>query len=404
MYPELQPRIADLSLYVHVPFCTHKCGYCDFYSVAGMPGPRRRRVAAESIRQVEWFLSLIRPREVVSVYIGGGTPSTLGTADLAELIRNVLEAAGGAPAEVTVEVNPETTSAKLLQSVWRAGATRLSMGVQSFNATTLGAMDRACTPEDTRRGVYTAKEHWRGALNLDLMVGVPFQRTEDALRDVSEAVRLAPDHVSLYSLTIEEGTPLAARVAAGGVSLPDDEETTDMWLAARDALVAEGYRQYEVSNYARPGKESLHNLRYWNLDPYVGAGPAAVSTIPARDAGVLRAHGARSIEAFLRGESAGWGCEWERVGPYEFALEHLMMGLRLQVGMDRRRFAAVFGTDPAVAIRETITRWKERVLVSPQRIALRSRELLDSFLADAAAELRHVKLDERTNWPYPSRS
>jgi oxygen-independent coproporphyrinogen-3 oxidase len=403
---EFLQHIPNLSVYVHVPFCTRKCEYCDFYSVAetGIATRRHRRVVDACVYQLEWFLSRIRPREVVSVYIGGGTPSVLGPAALAGLVRRVLDAAGGCPTEVTVEVNPETTSAELVDSAWRAGVTRLSMGVQSFNAGTLEAMGRACSPEDTRRGARIATERWPGALNVDLMVGVPCQRVEDSLRDVSEVLRLAPDHVSLYTLTIEEGTPLAHQIASGSVPRPDDEAVTDMWLAARDALVHAGYRQYEISNYARPGEESLHNMRYWNLDPYVGIGPAAVSTVPGHGGGVLRAHGPRSIDAFLQGRPAGWGCEWERVGPREFALEHFMMGLRLEAGLERRRFAAVFGIDPAVAIRETISRWKDRVLVSPERIVLRSRELLDSFLADAAAELRQVKLDERTNWPYSSRS
>lgn len=403
MCPELQPDIPDLSVYVHVPFCTHKCGYCDFFSVAGIGAAGRRRVTAECIRQIEWLLSRIRPRRVASVYIGGGTPSVLGATELAGLIHRVLEAAAGDPTEVTVEVNPETTSAKLLQSVWAAGATRLSMGIQSFNAATLEAMGRRCSPEDTRRGVRLAKEYWPGGLNLDVMVGVPLQTRQESLLDVAEVVRPAPDHVSLYTLTIEEGTPLAAQIAAARVPRPDEEAVADMWLAARDALVAEGYRQYEISNYALPGRESLHNLRYWNLDPYVGAGPAAVSTIPARDGGVVRIHGPRSIEAFLAGEPSGWGCEFERVGPQELALEHLMMGLRLEGGMDRRRFSCVFGVDPAEAIGATISRWGERVVVSPTHIALRSRELLDSFLADAAADLGHVNLGERTIWPYPSR-
>jgi oxygen-independent coproporphyrinogen-3 oxidase len=337
------------------------------------------------------------------VYIGGGTPSVLGPAALEQLIRRVLEAAKEPPAEVTVEVNPETTTPALLRRAWQAGATRLSVGVQSFNHTTLEMLGRGCSVTETLRGVRVAKQHWPGALNLDLMVGVPFQLPEHSLHDVAEVLRVAPDHVSLYTLTIEEGTPLAAQIGAGIVPRPDEDRVTDMWLAARDELTAGGYRQYEVSNYALPGKESIHNLRYWNLDPYIGVGPAAVSTLPHRDGGVVRGHGPPSIEAFLRGEPAGWECHWERVSPDELALEHLMMGLRLEAGMDRLRFVRVFGQDAAALIPDTIRHWAENVSVSAKRIALRSRELLDSFLSDAAAELGHVNLDERVNWPYSSR-
>jgi oxygen-independent coproporphyrinogen-3 oxidase len=350
-----------LSLYLHVPFCTDKCLYCDFFSV-----PHRtvtpavtEAMVGETVRLARRLVESAGPSaRVQTIFVGGGTPSCLPPAQLDALLGAF---AGTGCAEWTVESNPETLSESFLDSCRRAGVTRLSVGIQSLDSRHLATLRRHATREQALAAIELVKKHWAGELNLDFITGIPGQSVADVREDLSVIEDGWPDHVSLYQLTVEPGTPLEKLAVAGRMVLNRPELDEELWLSGREELIRKGCLQYEVSNFARPGRECRHNVHYWRLDPYVGAGPGAVSTLPpswaaraakrpelaARAQSVVRFAVPRDIRGFLRGEGSFWGIETEIISPADFLLECVMMGLRLSGGIPdsvfRRRFGRGFG-------------------------------------------------------------
>ncbi len=310
------------------------------------------RVVARTIAQLDRFLENAPETRFPTVYVGGGTPSVLPPRLLEALLTRISRLR---PVEWTVEANPESLDREFLASCHRAGVTRLSMGLQSMDDRLLAVLGRPGTVADNRRALETVGERWNGETSLDLIAGIPGQSAANLLADVGTVVDSGVGHASLYSLTIEPDTPLAGLVASGGVVLNRPDHDDDLWLAGRAAFETAGVRQYEVSNFARPGKECRHNLRYWHLEPYLGIGPGAVSTLPRElaaalvgeltDAAVVRLANPRDIESFLdgRGGAPAWGIEVEPISAREFVLETLMMGLRLVDGISRASFQHRFG-------------------------------------------------------------
>jgi oxygen-independent coproporphyrinogen-3 oxidase len=238
------------------------------------------------------------------------------------------------------------------------GVTRLSVGIQSFDDQVLATLGRPGRSRESDAALELLGRRWRGELSLDLLTGTPGQEWGSLQGDLDRAVGIAPHHVSLYSLSFDDPEhPLARRLD------PDDQDR--LWLRAYRRLEQRGYRNYEISNFARPGFECRHNLRYWYLEPYLGIGPGAASTLPGGDGGVLRLTHPRSLSGYLRGEPAAWGLETERVSPRELLLESLMMGLRLRDGVDSRRFAERFGADLVVLLPQTWRRLRSRRLLLP---------------------------------------
>jgi len=346
-----------LSLYVHVPFCTDKCLYCDFFSVP------RRTVALSTIERMVNETTRLARRLVESadtavpvqtIFVGGGTPSCLPPAQLETLLGSF----GAMRAEEwTVESNPETLDEAFLDVCRRAGVTRLSVGIQSLNSRHLKTLRRHATAEQARAAIALLQKRWQGDLNLDFITGIPGQTAADVREDLSVIEKGWPGHVSLYQLTVEPGTPLETMVDEGSIALNKPEMDEELWLLGRDELVSRGLCQYEVSNFALPGHECRHNLRYWRIDPYGGAGPGAVSTLPAEWAAraaarpalaehgqsVVRFTAPRDIPSFLQGEERFWGIETELVGPSDFLLECVMMGLRLAGGIPEETLRYRFG-------------------------------------------------------------
>jgi oxygen-independent coproporphyrinogen III oxidase len=403
-----------LSLYLHVPFCTDKCLYCDFFSVpCGTVIPAvMQKVVEETIGQARHFMDFAGSDvRVETLFVGGGTPSCLPPA-LRERLLGALS--GLRCSEWTVESNPETLDESFLDSCARAGVTRLSVGIQSLNTRHLRVLRRKATREQALAAIHLLKRQWKGQLNLDFITGIPGQEVSDVLEDLSVLDDGWPDHVSLYQLTVEPGTPLERMVHDGALRLNRGETDEELWLAGRDEVARRGLRQYEVSNFCRPGKECRHNLRYWRIDPYVGAGPGAVSTLPAAWAAersavagtepVVRYTAPRDISAFLQGESHFWGMETERIRPADFLLECIMMGLRLTAGIPedalRSRFGGSF-TDVFPGLWES---WVSRGLAVPPDGALRLSEpgllLLDRLLIEVLDwREKSFPMDLRLQWP-----
>ena len=291
---------------------------------------------------------------VQTIFVGGGTPSCLPPAQLEELLGpfSALRAQ-----EWTVESNPETLDEAFLETCRAAGVTRLSVGIQSLDNRHLKTLRRRATAEQGLAAIELLQKRWQGDLNLDFITGIPGQTAAGVRADLAITGKGWPDHVSLYQLTVEEGTPLEAMVDEGSIALNTPDADEELWLSGRDELVTRGYAQYEVSNFALAGHECRHNLHYWRIDPYAGAGPGAVSTLPAEWAAraasrpelaehgqsVVRFSAPKDITAFLQGEERFWGIETEVVNPSDFLLECIMMGLRLAGGIPEATLQSRFG-------------------------------------------------------------
>ncbi len=266
---------SPLAVYIHIPFCVRVCGYCDFNTYAGMDAVKDGYAAAV-IAEIAAWAPAIAGRTVTSIAFGGGTPGEMPSESLAAIIEAVGAVAPLSPdAEVSLEANPGTTSGPALRALALAGVNRISFGAQSFDATELAFLDRVHTPEATAASLHLAREAGIPSVNLDLMYGLPGQTPPawDAILD--RALDLAPDHLSLYALTVEPATPLASRVERGDVTPLDSDAVAEMYEAAAARLDGAGYRAYELSNWARPGHESRHNRVYWTWGDYLGIGAGA---------------------------------------------------------------------------------------------------------------------------------
>ncbi len=264
-------------LYVHVPFCLTRCGYCDFNAYAGLDHLRPRYVRA-LLAEAELVAPSWSEEYFASVFLGGGTPTTMEVADLkALLVRLGDRFAIDDRAEVTIEANPDTLDRAKLEALLDAGYERLSMGAQSFDQAVLASLERVHSPASVRRAVLDARAAGYTNMNVDLIYGAHGETLESWERTLRETIALEPEHVSAYALTIEPSTPLGRKVQSGAVPGPDSDEQADMFGLACELLRGAGYGHYEVSNWAKPGFECVHNLGYWERRPYVGLGAGAHS-------------------------------------------------------------------------------------------------------------------------------
>jgi len=273
-----------LSLYVHVPFCASRCGYCDFntYTAAELgaaPGASQEAYLAAVRAELDLARDVLgEPSAVQSVFFGGGTPTMLAAPALSGLLDAVRARFPLAPgAEVTTEANPESVDRAYLDTLVAAGFTRLSLGMQSSRPGVLAVLDRRHTPGRVGEVVAQARAAGFGSVSVDLIYGSPTETIGDWTASLDTALGYDPDHVSAYSLIVEPGTRLGARIGRGELPAPDEDFHADCYLLAEERLAAAGYRAYEVSNWARPGQESRHNLAYWLGHDWWGFGPGAHS-------------------------------------------------------------------------------------------------------------------------------
>lgn len=330
-----------LGIYIHIPFCRSKCDYCDFYSLAGRDD-RMDQYQKALLSHIKETAPLAQDFPVDTIYIGGGTPSYYGAKRLKELlgvIRKLYKVEKDA--EVTVECNPDSVDVKSLKILRKAGVNRLSMGMQSANACELERIHRIHTPQQVNEAATAARKAGFTNLSLDLIYGLPGQ-TMDSWKDtVEHALSLIPQHLSCYGLKVEEGTPLAARVAQGEV-LPDDDQQADLYLWTVGRLERAGYPQYEISNFAKPGFASRHNLRYWLTQPYIGFGPGAHS-----DFGGRRYSFVRDLDAYIQGVLQGGDIidESEIIPKRERCGEYLMLRLRTVQGINEQEYRSTYFMD-----------------------------------------------------------
>ncbi|HOG47268.1 MAG TPA: radical SAM family heme chaperone HemW, partial [Anaerolineae bacterium] len=340
------------SLYLHIPFCPAKCSYCDFSSYPRLGALYAPYVEA-LLREVEQTGAQWGRPPLQTVYIGGGTPTVLPAALLLRLLEATARAFELAPgAEITIEANPGTVTLELLDALRRAGVNRLSYGVQSLQPAFLRLLGRSHSAAQAAQAVRLARAAGLPAISLDLIYGLPGQAPAAWQADLEAALALEPDHLSLYALTLEPGTPLAEGVSCGAVPEPDAELAAEMYEHAEARLPQAGYDHYELSNWARtPAQRSRHNLTYWRNLPYAGCGAAAYSFLAGRRRGNV-AHPRDYVARIQRGESTT--AEEERISPKLELAETMILGLRLVAGVSRARFRARFGADPIAVYPEAI--------------------------------------------------
>lgn len=336
---------ATAGLYLHIPFCLQKCLYCDFCSFAGRQDDHERYVD-RLCREIVDRAASVSHLTFDTIYFGGGTPTLLSPAQLTRLLDTARAHLSVLPdAEVTVECNPATADVAKLSALRKSGFHRLSIGLQSGCDEELRALGRAHDARAAIETVHAARQAGFDNLSLDIMLGIPHQTRESLNRTLDVVLSLAPEHVSAYSLILEEGTPFYN--ARDTLPLPDEDGTVELTEQAFATLASAGYGRYEISNFAKPGYESRHNLHYWRMDDYLGLGIAAHSLI-----GRERLQNRPDLAAYLAGEDV---TEREELLSDEVARdEYVMLGLRLGEGIDKQAFSTRFGQDfdalyPAVA-------------------------------------------------------
>ena len=318
-------------LYVHIPFCKHKCGYCDFNAYAGMD-----RLMPDYVGALERELAGAREQHqfarLETVYLGGGTPSLLPAELTARLLQFIRETFDIAPdAEVTLEANPASTDEPRMTAWLEGGVNRISLGVQGFEPRALAVLERRTDAAQATRAFGLARSMGMPNVSIDLIYAVPFQSRESWLETLRRGVALGPDHISTYCLTFEEGTLLWRRRAEGRVPEVERDLQWDQLDAACAELEAAGYRRYEVSNWARPGFESRHNLAYWRCRPVYGGGAGAHSYATDGSAAQRWWNVARPREYIAAQQPVADG---EELPARAAAAESLMLGLRTVDGMD----------------------------------------------------------------------
>jgi len=381
---EQVPAGRAAALYIHVPFCTRKCRYCDFYSV-----PLEADTAAGYVRalvvELSRRLSLLTT-PLASVFVGGGTPTVLGTKPLRELLAP-LGALTDGRTEFTVEANPATLDAPLIDVLRRAGVNRVSVGAQSFQEGELGVLGRGHTPNQVARAVESLREGGVANISLDLIYGIPGQTLDSWTDTLRQATNLGAEHLSCYALSLEEGTALERDVREGRLPQPNESLHRAMYEAAIDHAGEAGMEHYEISNFARVGRRCRHNLTYWRKGPYLGLGPAAASYI-----GGVRRKTDEDIHAYLRAVQIGQDPPATSeclTGRREMA-ETIMLGLRMTEGIDRQGLIARFGRDPLEAFPRSTGKYVKlgALEVTPRTIRLVRKALFvaDTVLADILDE------------------
>jgi len=332
--PELSPTPGTaFGIYVHVPFCATRCGYCDFntYTPAELGGTSPDGWLAGLRAELTMAATAVGPVAVDTVFVGGGTPSLLGACGLAEVldaVRDRFPLTGDA--EVTTEANPESTSPEFFDALRAAGYTRVSLGMQSASPRVLAALDRTHSPG---RAVAAAREALAAGfdhVNLDLIYGTPGESDDDLVVSLEAAVQAGVDHVSAYALVVEDGTALARRVRRGEIAAPDDDVLARRYRIVDQKLSAAGLQWYEVSNWSRPGGQCRHNEGYWDGGQWWGAGPGAHGFV-----GDVRWWNVKHPKAYAEllsdGNSAAAG--FERLQDADRHVEEVLLGIRLRRGL-----------------------------------------------------------------------
>ncbi|MCM1179046.1 MAG: radical SAM family heme chaperone HemW [Clostridium sp.] len=366
----MEPEIRDLSIYVHIPFCRAKCSYCDFLSFAGCEHSKQEQYVNALCREINAYAFLSEEYRVQTIFFGGGTPSYIDAdfiCRILETVRNVFDVAKDA--EVTIEGNPDSLNPDKLQTYKEAGINRLSIGLQSANDDMLLRIGRIHNYNQFMAAYTSARQTGFDNINVDLMAGLPSENMDSYLRTLETVGKLQPEHISAYSLSVEEGTPLSTHEELLAM-LPKEEEERQMYAETKHFLGQGGYKRYEISNYAKEGFACRHNKVYWTGGEYLGVGLGAASYLAARlenaHCGKIRFHGIENMDEYIE---RFMGCDGMHYQDLYFCKredemeEFMFLGLRLMQGVSREEFRNRFGVTMESVYGNVMERYVEKGLL-----------------------------------------
>jgi len=349
----------EIGIYVHIPFCKRKCYYCDFISYCNEES-RIEEYINSIKKEIAW--QKIKS-EITTIYIGGGTPSYIESKNIKEILKEIQNKNVSENAEITIEVNPGTVTMEKLTDYKQAGINRLSIGLQSAKDELLKQIGRIHNFEQFLETYKMAREVGFKNINIDLMLGLPNQRISDLKETLEKVIDLQPEHISVYSLIVEEGTPIANKIEQGEFKLPEEDIERNMYWYVKNTLELKGYTHYEISNFAKKGYESKHNMNCWNQKEYIGIGAAAHSY---RD--ITRYSNTENIEEYIRNIQEG-NFERNRIiheiqKEEDIKKEYMILGLRQIEGVQISKFKEKFVDNPIYLFRKELNKLSEQNLIS----------------------------------------
>jgi len=383
-----------IPLYIHIPFCRSKCSYCNFYSHTGYSLQLEKKVLKEISLQIKYYMELTKSKMFKTVYIGGGTPSMLSLEGLEYLLDFLKKYNKYYTNEFTIECNPEDISENFLKLLDSSQVNRISLGVQSFNNNILEKSGRKSNTQTLDNAIILIKKFWKKSFSVDLISGLPGQNKKSQIEDIKKAIGSGADHISCYSLILDKNTPLFNEFNQ------NDEEEEKMWITCYDYLIKNGFSHYEISNFSKVGKESIHNLQYWEMNEYIGCGPGAVSMI--FNNGIERISNPKNIDLYLSGKAGNWSVSSETINNLDFLFENYMMGLRTKYGINKNTFLKRFGSTPESFITETLNNHSEetfKINDSTFSLSDKVRLFMNPLLIEIFDELLNTQKNITINWP-----
>ena len=377
----------ELGLYVHIPFCVKKCGYCDFLSWCGTSEEKETYVQA-LLKEIESYREFARGYRVSTVFVGGGTPSVLEAGQMEGVLGNIQEVFElEKKPEITLEMNPGTVTEEKLQCYKENGVNRLSIGLQSVKNEKLEVLGRIHSYEEFLESYELARKAGFTNISVDLISSIPGQKLEEWKEELAALSALSPEHISVYQLIIEAETPFYEKYAEHEELLPDEEESREIYLWTGSFLKEQGYEQYEISNYAKPGKESRHNLKYWERGDYLGLGLGAASMVRN-----IRMSNTKDMKAYLErcGQPKTMREDVQFLEEARQMEEFMFLGLRKTRGVSRKEFRRIFGQEMDMVYEKALHKClengmlkehKDRVYLSEEGVLL-SNAVLSEFLFD----------------------
>jgi oxygen-independent coproporphyrinogen III oxidase len=382
--------LPPLSLYIHVPFCVKKCPYCDFHSTVEKKIPQEGYLAAIKGELAFWRQKLCNDnRPLHSIFFGGGTPSLLEGEAIGKILFEISKLWQLSPqCEITIESNPESCHPQKIEKWLGAGVNRLSIGIQAFNQKRLNTLGRPHNLADARQAIKNSRKGGFTNINLDLIFATPSQSIKDWQEELAEAISWQPQHLSCYGLTIEKNTPFAKLQKQGKIlNLSEDDELA-LFTTTQQTLESAGWQGYEISNFAQPGRECLHNLNYWRSGDYIGVGPSAHGRLTVIDNDIIKVE--RTINKTVgyiesQEKDGSWLEESTTCSTTESGNDCLVMGLRLHEGMCRKTYEILSGSDLVIQQPQTVKELQKAGLltVTQDKISLTNKGLL---LSDAILE------------------
>ena len=359
----------QISVYIHIPFCLSKCDYCDFFSVKcnGTVGDEYVNALCTELTWRMQELNNSGPVQIKTIYIGGGTPSLLTKEQLAKLTDLIFSYDVCSDFEYTVELNPDDITKELLDSLEQCRVNRISCGVQSFSQTVLKSVHRRADSAQVMAALELLMQCWKGKISIDLISGLPFETKESLLEGLKTLCSLRNKngsgihHISLYSLCVEEDTPLYNRIQKKELAYNSDFSDS-LWLEGRDFLIKHGYEQYEVSNFCLKNNECLHNMTYWQSKDYIGIGSGATGTIHKKDGSAVRTTNTKDIKLYI--SSPGKFTDVEQIDIPTAKFEFFMMGLRTFKGISRAGYRQIFHEDFPDKVLQIIQGWQKKDLIT----------------------------------------